>query len=300
MELRVLRYFLTVAREGSITAAAAKLHLTQSTLSRRLKDLEGELGLRLFDRKGASMRLTADGLRLCARAEEIVDMLNKTEAEFAVQDAPVAGDLRIGLREGQASLLACSILASLWAEHPEVHVHLITCPDEELCELLDKGHADCALLAEPCPAQFQSLHLPVAEIWGITISMTHPLAAKEHVTVQDLAGRPLLLPCQPEPQARLWQALLAWAGRESGRLIPAGSFNIVPCCAMLAEKGPALLVAPRDLVPQGIVEDKTLCFRPLEPELVTSVCLAWKKDATLPRACELFVRRLETVCEDRR
>ena len=98
MELRVLRYFLTVAREGDIAAAARELHLTQSTLSRRIKDLEGELGLRLFDRKGARMHLTADGLRLRGRTEEIVDMLNKTDAEFAAHDAPVAGDIHIGLR----------------------------------------------------------------------------------------------------------------------------------------------------------------------------------------------------------
>lgn len=299
MELRILRYFLTVARQGSLTTAAQTLHLTQSTLSRRLRDLEGELGLRLFDRKGSSVRLTTDGLRLCARAEEIVDMLSRTEAEFAVQDAPVSGELRIGLREGQASLLACSILASFWTEHPEVHVHLATCPDEELCELLAADRLDCALLAEPCPPHFQSLHLPVSEVWGVTISMTHPLAARTHVTARDLAGLPLLLPCQPLPEARAWQALLAWAGKESGRLCPAGSFTIVPCCAMLAEKGPALLVAPRDLVPGGIADERTLCFRALQPELVTSVCLAWKKDTPLPRAGELFVRRVKTVCEDR-
>ena len=78
MEIRVLRYFLTIAREGSITSAAEQLHITQPTLSRQIKDLEDELGQKLFHRSSHSMKLTQEGFIFRQRAEEIVAMVDKT------------------------------------------------------------------------------------------------------------------------------------------------------------------------------------------------------------------------------
>ncbi len=101
MELRVLRYFLAVAREESISRAADKLHITQPTLSRQLMDLETELDTRLFDRsrQSRSITLTKEGWRFLQRAEEIVELADRTAAEFRPEPDALEGDLYIGLPE---------------------------------------------------------------------------------------------------------------------------------------------------------------------------------------------------------
>ena len=99
MEIRVLRYFLAAAREGSITAAANTLHLTQPTLSRQLQDLEKELGQKLFIRGKYKVSLTPEGMILRKRAEEIVDLVEKTESEFQSIKDIVSGDIYIGCGE---------------------------------------------------------------------------------------------------------------------------------------------------------------------------------------------------------
>ena len=82
MELRVLQYFLAVAREQNISAAAQSLHLTQPTLSRQLKELEDTLGKQLMIRGNRKITLTEDGIPLRKRAEEILDLVNRTEKEI--------------------------------------------------------------------------------------------------------------------------------------------------------------------------------------------------------------------------
>lgn len=103
MEIRVLRYFLAVAREGNITAAANFLHLTQPILSRQIKDLEEELGVQLLIRKSHNVSLTDDGMRLRKRAEEIVSMVDKTSAEFISAKNTVTGDIYIGGRRNKSN-----------------------------------------------------------------------------------------------------------------------------------------------------------------------------------------------------
>ena len=280
MELRVLRYFLTVAREGDIAAAARELHLTQSTLSRRIKDLESELGLRLFDRKGAHMHLTCDGQRLRGRAEEIVDMLNKTDAEFAANDAPVAGDIYIGLRETRASLPLYAALAGVRAEHPDVRVHMFVAGEEELAERLEKGLLDFALLSLPCNQDlFEILPCPQREVWGVLVRADHELASRECVTAKDLADTEIVLPF---PQ-KVWEksALRSWFGEAGRDLAIAGSFNNHACTAILNCMGTALALCPK-----GMCTQDNLCFRPLSPRLETSLCLAWKRAQPLSRPCE--------------
>ena len=94
MELRVLKYFLVVAREENITKAASLLHVTQPTLSRQLMQLEEELGVKLFHRSKYRIILTDDGILLRRRAQEIVDLANKTEQEFQGQEE-LSGEISI-------------------------------------------------------------------------------------------------------------------------------------------------------------------------------------------------------------
>ena len=122
MELRVLRYFMTIAREGSITSAANVLHVTQPTLSRQIRDLENELGQKLFIRGSHHMTLTAEGMVLRKRAEEILSMVDKTEAEFHAMESTVSGDIYIGSGETQAIQHIAEIAKEIREDHPGIHL----------------------------------------------------------------------------------------------------------------------------------------------------------------------------------
>ena len=106
MELRHLQYFLTIAREGTISGAAQALHLSQPSLSRQMQDLERELDVKLFNRGSRHIELTEEGMRLRRRAEEIVDLVGRTEAELRVSAETIAGEVRLARYETLA-LPAC-------------------------------------------------------------------------------------------------------------------------------------------------------------------------------------------------
>lgn len=95
MELRVLTYFLEIAREGNMTRASKSLHVSQSSLSKQMKELEAELGKKLFTRTSLGLSLTDEGMLLRKRAEDIIAMVDKTTEEFASLDEITGGDIHI-------------------------------------------------------------------------------------------------------------------------------------------------------------------------------------------------------------
>ena len=119
MELRVLKYFLSVARTGSMTAAAHSLHVTQPTLSRQLQDLEYELGKKLFVRGSHHVSLTRDGMLLRQRAEEIMEIVNQTETEFHTNSRSLAGDVYIGGGESAALAPLAEIISIFRKDFPQ-------------------------------------------------------------------------------------------------------------------------------------------------------------------------------------
>ena len=149
MELRVLRYFLAVAREGSVTGAANFLHVTQPTLSRQIRDLEEELGQKLFTRGSHNMTLTAEGMILRKRAEEIISMVDKTEAEFNSMENVIGGDIYIGGGETEAIRLVAEIAQDIRKDYPSIHYHLYSGNSEDVTERLDKGLLDFGILIQP-------------------------------------------------------------------------------------------------------------------------------------------------------
>ena len=193
MELRVLRYFLAVAREENITAAANSLHLTQPTLSRQLRDLEEELGQKLLIRGNHRMILTAEGMRLRKRAEEIVAMADKTEEEFRSMKGALSGDIYIGGGETDAMNLIAAVCRELQEEHPGIRYHLFSGNAQDVTERLDKGLLDFGLLIQPTDiAKYDCLSLPTKDTWGVILRRDSPLAAKQSIRAEDLAGEPLI------------------------------------------------------------------------------------------------------------
>ena len=224
MELRVLRYFLTVAQEGNITSAARLLHITQPTLSRQIRDLEEELGHPLFERNSHSITLTAEGLLLRKRAEEILNLVRKTEDELAQTDSALAGEVYVGAGETTGAHLLTRAARRLRDRWPDVHFHMFSGDSADVCEQLDKGLLDFGLLFGPVDEKkYHSLLLPHRDVWGVLLRRDHPLAQKASVCPEDLVSQPLIV----SRQTLRRPFFPAWFGRDAESLNIVGTYNLV-------------------------------------------------------------------------
>lgn len=291
MELRVLRYFLTIAREGSITNAANVLHVTQPTLSRQIHDLEEELGQRLFVRGSRNMRLTAEGMILRKRAEEIISMVDKTEAEFHSMSNVVSGDIYIGGGETEAVKLIAQIVCELRSAYPEIHYHLYSGNAEDVTERLDKGLLDFGLLIQPADiSKYDYLNIPAKDTWGVIMRKDSSLAEKETIRKEDLLNVPLICSRQVISEERHRNEFAEWFGEDFDKLDIVTTFNLVYNAAIMVEAGVGYAITIDKIA--NTTESSSLCFRPLEPQLDSGLNIIWKKDQVFSAAAELFLEKL--------
>lgn len=291
MELRVLRYFLTIAREGSITNAANVLHVTQPTLSRQIHDLEEELGQRLFVRGSRNMRLTAEGMILRKRAEEIISMVDKTEAEFSSMSNVVSGDIYIGGGETEAVKLIAQIVCELRSAYPEIHYHLYSGNAEDVTERLDKGLLDFGLLIQPADiSKYDYFNIPTRDTWGVIMRKDIPLAKKETIRKEDLLNVPLICSRQVISEERHRNEFAEWFGEDFDKLDIVTTFNLVYNAAIMVEAGVGYAITIDKIA--NTTESSSLCFRPLEPQLDSGLNIIWKKDQVFSAAAALFFKKL--------
>ena len=284
MELRVLRYFLAVAREGSVTGAANFLHVTQPTLSRQIKELEEELGTKLFVRHSHSVSLTPDGMRLRKRAEEVVDMIEKTEAEFAVKEESVEGDVHIGAGETRVMRHVAEVVRELRKDYPNIH--------KDVAERLDKGLLDFGVLIQPADlSKYDYVNLPEKDVWGVVTRKDSPLAARQAITRQDLLGEPLILSRQAIRRTSAKNEFIEWFKDDFEKLDVVATLNLVYNAALLAESGVGHVVTLDGLV--NTSEQSQLCFRFLEPRLESGLNIVWKKYQVFSPAAEVFLQKIQ-------
>lgn len=292
MEIRVLRYFLAVAREGSITNAANFLHITQPTLSRQIHDLENELGQKLFTRGSHNMALTAEGMILRKRAEEIISMVDKTEAEFTSMEEAVGGDIYIGGGETDAIKFLAKVAKELHDTYPNIHYHLYSGNAQDVTERLDKGLLDFGVLVQPADiSKYDYLNIPAKDIWGVVMRKDSPLAEKEAICKEDLIGVPLICSRQAISQERNKNEFVQWFGEEFDKLNIVTTFNLVYNAAIMVDAGLGYAVTIDKIA--NTSENISLCFRPLNPRLDSGLNLIWKKYQVFSSAAELFLERLK-------
>lgn len=295
MELRVLRYFLAVAREENITDAAERLHITQPTLSRQMMDLEEELGAKLFERgrRSRKISLTEAGMFLRKRAEEIVLLADKTEAAFSVSGEAIAGDVYVVAGETDAIRLLARTAQTLQEEYPQIRYHVFSGDGAEVEERLDKGLADFGLILGPFdPAKYDFLTLPVRDVWGVLMRRDAPLAEKDGVQAEDLWDKPLLL----SRQITSGDQLFRWMKKEPSELNVTAYYNLAYNSSLMTREGLGYTLTLDKLI--NTSGDSELCFRPLEPRLELDIHVVWKKYQSFSRAAELFLARLKQLAED--
>ncbi|MCM1523681.1 MAG: LysR family transcriptional regulator [Ruminococcus sp.] len=270
MELRVLRYFLTVVREENISRAADILHVTQPTLSRQLAQLEEELGSQLFIR-GRHLLLTDAGVMLRHRAEEVVALMDKIESEFEEQ-SEVGGVISIGSGGLGASQILPSVMESFRKKYPKVQYQLYTNSAEFVKERLEQGLLDFGLLLEPVDiTKFDYIRMKEKEKWGLLIRADNPLAAKEYITREDLTAEPIIT----TDRLSIQKELENWFGDSLSSLDIFATHNIITNSVMLVSGGAASALTIEGAV--NLFTGGEMVFRPLYPELSMTSVLAWKK-----------------------
>lgn len=271
MEIRVLRYFLEIAREGNMTRAAESLHVSQPTLSKQMKELEAELGKKLFRRGSSSVSLTNEGMLLRKRAEDILDMVDKTTDEFSALDDVTGGDVRIGCAESCQIKYLARIIKEFRKKYPLFRYHLTSGNTEQVTERLDRGLFDFAVIVEPPDlSKYNFIEIPESNIWGVIMRKDSPLAQKKRILAEDLFGLQLI--CSEQA---VQEDLPRWCGEKMDRLLFSGSTNLFYNGTVFVKEGLGYL-----LTFDGLADTSSgsgLCFRPLEPALETKMFLIWKK-----------------------
>ena len=286
MEIRVLRYFLEVAREENITKAAASLHISQPTLSKQLKDLEQELGKKLFRRSNYSVYLTEEGMLLRKRAEDILAMVDKTSAEFQALGSITGGDIQIGCAESYLIKHLAQGIKEFKKQCPGLRYHIYSGNTEQVSERLDRGLLDLAVIVEPPNlSRYNYIEIPGVDTWGLLMRADNSLAEKEHITVDDLTGIDLI--CSEQSMKA---DIPRWCGQMTDQLNHVGSTNLFYNGTIFVREGLGCMLTFDHLADTS--PESGLVFRPLHPPLENKMYIIWKKYQVFTPIADLLVNSL--------
>lgn len=290
MELRVLQYFLAVAREQSISGAADSLHLSQPTLSRQIRDLEEELGKQLIIRGNRKITLTEDGIVLRKRAEEILELVQKTENEITVSSDTVAGDIYIGTGESEGVRLIVKAGKELQKQYPAIHIHMISGDSYDLIEHLDKGLFDFAILCEPADlSAYESLCLPHQDALSVLMPADCALASKKEITLDDLDGLPLIASRQ-QANNHLFESCIKQC---SLHLNIVATYNLIFNASLMVQEGMGYAIGFDHIIDTS--DKSNLVCKPLSPRSELSMHLVWKKYQIFTKASQLYLEKIQEL-----
>lgn len=293
MEIRVLRYFLEIAREENMSRAAERLHVSQPTLSRTMKELEDELGKQLFTRSNYSIHLTDEGMLLRKRAEDLIEMADKITDEFSSLGDMLNGDIHIGCAESYLVKYLARAVKNLNEIYPLIRFHITSGDTEQVEEKLKKGLYDFAFIVEPPDlSQYNYLEVPECDVWGAVMPANHPLKDKSEITIDDLLAYPIFTSRQSTSAD-----LPRWCGEYTEKLNYLASFNLSNNAAVFAREGFGIALTFEHLVDTS--QESGLVFRPLSPRLETKMYIIWKKHQVFTPAAKALLDELNNVFTDK-
>lgn len=292
MELRVLQYFLAVAREQNISSAAESLHLSQPTLSTQLKALEKELGKQLLicGTKGSrKVPLTEEGMLLRKRAEEILELVRITESEISLSNEVIASDVYIGTGESDMIRIFARAAKSIQEKYPDIHYHILSGNAAFVQEHLDRGLIDFGVVYSPVdPNVYSSIKVPIHDTWGVLMRKDSPLAQKSLIQPQDLWDKLLILSAQ---KTDAWP-MSNWFGQDITKLNVVATYNLVFNASLLVEEGLGYAICFDKLI--NVSGNSALSFRPLFPKMEAEASIIWKRYQVFSKAADCFLQELES------
>lgn len=290
MEIRVLKYFLAIAREQSISGAAESLHISQPTLSRQIRDLEDELGKTLFTRGSHRITLTEEGMILRKRAEEMVELVRRTENEIALSDQGIAGDICIAAGETDGIRLVANLIKRLETDYPLIKYHFVSGNSPFVMEQLDKGLADFGLVFGSVDYdKYEHILLPARDVWGVLMRKNSELAKNEFITAEDLLDKPLIISREVHKN----DVIAKWFGCDINELNIRATYNLATNAMILADEGIGYVVCFDKLF--NVSGKSRLCFRPLSPVAEAPMQIIWKKYQTMTKAADKFLEALYEI-----
>ena len=291
MEIRALKYFLIAVREGNITKAAKYLNLTQPNLSRQINMLERDIGHKLFERKHNNIELTPEGILLKKRAEEIIDMIEKTRAEFNFTDELIAGDIFIGAGETWAMSLLASIMKDIQETYPHIRYNIYSGNFQDITEKLDKGLLDFGVLIDPADlSKYDYLKIPAKDTWGVIMRKDSKLAKKKYITKTDLLDLPLIMSRQAIENKLSDNDFIRWFGDSFNKLNIAATYNLLYNALIMVREGMGYALSLDKLIDN--MHNENICFIPLKPKLESGLNIVWKKNQEFSRASKIFLDRI--------
>ena len=295
MEIRTLRSFLAVAREGNVTRAARSLHITQPALSRQLSELERELGCELLVRESRGVTLTDAGMLLRKRAEEIVSLTDRAELEIRSPEANIEGDVWVGGGESRAIETVAKVAAQLAVEQPGIHLRLHSGNRDDVVERVDKGLLDFGIVfGEEPPTRYDSLKLAWEDRWGMLVRSDDPLAARDEIMLDELRNRRIIASAQSSKAASQDDPTITFFGQENFDVV--ATYTLLYNASLLVEQGVGIAVCFDGIVATG--EGSPFAFVPFADMAPVSSYLVWKRYQPLSRACEAFLRAMRKRCAE--
>ncbi len=286
MELRTLQYFLAVTKEENITRAAESLHISQPYLSKQLMELENEFGKKLLIRGKRKITLTEDGIILRKRAEEILSLVEKTEADLSSNNPQISGEITIG---GNPTMTVLNAASNLRIHYPDVRFQFYSSDATDVLERLEHGSLDFAIFLEPIDiTEYDYISLPESSQWGLLMPSDCKLAENNCIGKKDLLKIPLIF----HRRAGLQQLVSHWADTDIENFNIAATYNVVNGSPIkFIRSGLGFYLTTEDLLPTVLEQD--VCFRPLNPPLEIHYALIWKRTAFQSKAAEIFLQELK-------
>ena len=281
MDIRVLEYYLIVAREESITKAAAILHVTQPTLSRQLMQLEEELQVKLFNRTSHSVVLTEDGLLFKRRAQEIVALSEKTKRDFIRGNRELSGEIGIGCGEFRSIQIIAQIMKEFKKEHPFVTFQIYSGNSSNIKERIESGILDIGVILDYVDIRkYEYVRIPLSEEWGVLVREDSPLAAMEYVTPEDIRELPLII----SERSMRDNELADWIGKKYEDLNIVSTYNLMYNAAIMVANG----MGGAGCIKLDCRYEGTR-FVPARPSVKNNSVFAWKKALSQSQAVSSFI-----------
>lgn len=290
MEIRVLKYFIVIAREKSFSKAAQILHVTQPTLSRQIKELEEEYGTIFFERTNQSLILTNDGLLFRKYAQEILDIVSKAETTFLTQNknSYLTGDIFIGCGEGHTNRTIIKTIKKMQECYPDVRFHITSGNAQDIMKKLEDGCCDLGIVLDPVDlTQYDFIKLPYSESWGVWSRKDSELAKYQSIQPHHLRNKPVII----SSQDAIKNEIAGWIGGNDRKFHVVASYNLIDNALLMAEEDIGYVIGLEKLYPD--YEQSSLCFRPLSPKLSTHMNVIWKKYQVFPQHIEVFLQMLK-------
>ena len=285
MNFHDLEAFLAISEEGSITKAAQKLHISQPALTRQLKALEEEFGVQLAVRGSRQTDLTKAGRLLRHRAQEMLQLAEKTKKELNAHKEHLLSDLYLCAGETEGLHILTSAFKRIRQSYPNVRLHVTSGDGKYVLEQVDEGLADFGLLFGPMESdRYETIPLPYTESFGLLMNADSPLAAEPAITSDMLSGYPLIVPRNPDIYYLLRKRL-----PHIDNIHTSGTYSLIYNASIMV----------RDRIGYAVCLDRILnltgddlCFRPFDPPVCLVMELIWKKSRSLTPTAKAFLREI--------